>query len=80
MVWQPEIDEIKKRKEFAAQMGGIENVERSHKRGKLTARERLDKMVDRGSFQEIGGLTGSASYKDNKLESFQASPIAIAMI
>ncbi len=79
MVWQPEIDEIKKRKEFAAQMGGAENVERQHNRGKLTVRERLEKLVDPGSFQEIGGLAGSASYTDNKLESFQASSPVIGI-
>ncbi len=76
MVWQPEIDELNYRKELAAQMGGKENVERSHKRGKLTVRERLEKLVDPGSFQEIGGLSGYSTYKDNKLESFQAaSPV-----
>jgi len=76
MVWQPEIGELNLRKKLAAQMGGKENVERSHKRGKLVIRERLDKLVDPGSFQEIGGLSGYGTYKDNKLESFQAaSPV-----
>ena len=42
MVWQPEIDELNYRKKLAAQMGGRENIERSHKRGKLTVRERLE--------------------------------------
>jgi methylmalonyl-CoA carboxyltransferase large subunit len=34
--------------------GGKERIEKQHASGKLTARERIDGLVDRGSFQEIG--------------------------
>lgn len=34
--------------------GGKERMEKQHAAGKLTARERVDKLVDKGSFQEIG--------------------------
>jgi len=34
--------------------GGKERIERQHASGKLTARERIDRLVDRGSFEEIG--------------------------
>ncbi len=70
MVWQPEIDELKHRKELAAQMGGPEGIERQRKRGKLTVRERIEAISDPGSFQEIGGLAGSAKYEGEKLVSF----------
>jgi len=33
--------------------GGPERIEAQHKRGKLTARERIDLLVDRGSFREV---------------------------
>lgn len=33
--------------------GGHEKIERQHKRGKLTARERIDLLLDRGTFREI---------------------------
>ena len=33
-----------------------EAVEKQHRRGKLTARERIDAFLDPGSFREIGGL------------------------
>ncbi len=33
--------------------GGLERIEAQHKRGKLTARERLDFLLDRGSFREL---------------------------
>ena len=79
MSWQPEIDELNYRRELAAQMGGKDNIERQHKRGKLTVRERIEKLADPGSFQEIGGLAGSAQYKDNKIESFRPAPLVIGI-
>lgn len=33
--------------------GGLERIESQHKKGKLTARERLEILLDRGSFEEI---------------------------
>ncbi len=42
-----------KRKQFL-QMGGPEKVRKQHERGWLTARERIDKLLDRGSFMEVG--------------------------
>jgi len=35
-------------------MGGSERVEAQKKRGKLTARERIDALLDKGSFRETG--------------------------
>ncbi len=34
--------------------GGKDRVEAQHKKGKLTARERVDLLLDQGSFQELG--------------------------
>ena len=70
MVWQPEIEELKHRRELAAQMGGPEGIERQHSRGKLTVRERIAALADPGSFQEIGGLAGAAKYEGDKLMAF----------
>lgn len=36
--------------------GGKERIEAQHKKGKLTARERLELLLDSNSFEEIGGL------------------------
>lgn len=36
------------------QGGGKERIDKQHAAGKLTARERIDKLVDRQSFQEVG--------------------------
>ena len=70
MVWQPEIDELNQRRELAHQMGGEAGIARQRKRGKLTVRERIEAISDPGSFQEIGGLAGSATYDNGHLASF----------
>jgi acetyl-CoA carboxylase carboxyltransferase component len=62
--WKPEVDEILRRQELAKQMGGAESVARHHDAGKLTARERIQKILDLDSFREIGALTGSAKYDE----------------
>ena len=36
--------------------GGVERIKAQHKKGKLTARERIDLLMDAGSFEEIGAL------------------------
>jgi propionyl-CoA carboxylase beta chain len=48
------IRELEKRREEAAQGGGAERIEKLHAAGKLTARERIELLLDRGSFQELG--------------------------
>ena len=73
MSWEPEVEEIKRRVELAKQMGGEANVERQHSNGKLTVRERIDKLVDFGSFHEVGALAGKAVYEEGKLVSFTPS-------
>jgi len=45
-------------------MGGEEAVEQQHARGRLTVRERIDRLADPGSFQEHGPLAGHADYDD----------------
>ncbi|MBI2857619.1 MAG: acyl-CoA carboxylase subunit beta [Chloroflexi bacterium] len=42
------------KRERILQMGGAKAVEREHKEGKLTARERIDRFFDPGTFTEIG--------------------------
>jgi len=47
------IDDLRQRKERIAGMGGPERVRRQHDAGKLTARERLERLLDPGSFSEL---------------------------
>ncbi len=51
--------ELQKRGEKVMEMGGEKNVARQRKRGKLTARERIDRLLDKGTFSEIGRFAGS---------------------
>ena len=77
MSWQREIDELKRRQELARKMGGDAGIAEQHRRGKLTIRERLDVLCDPGSFQEIGGLAGAATYEGNELRDFRPSNLII---
>ena len=47
------LEELRRRREAALQGGGRERVERHHQSGKLTARERIDLLLDPGSFTEL---------------------------
>jgi acetyl-CoA carboxylase carboxyltransferase component len=64
MSWKPEVEEIERRREVARQMGGEERIRRQHERGKLTARERIDRLLDPGSFEEIGVLADHTSQRE----------------
>ena len=46
-------DKLKERREAAHKGGGDARIEAQHKRGKLTARERIDLLMDKGSFEEF---------------------------
>jgi acetyl-CoA carboxylase carboxyltransferase component len=47
------LKELKNRERKAKALGGRERIEKQHKAGKLTARERLDLLFDAGSFHEL---------------------------
>jgi propionyl-CoA carboxylase beta chain len=48
------IDNLQQKREEALLGGGKTRIESQHKKGKLTARERLHFLLDEGSFEEIG--------------------------
>jgi acetyl-CoA carboxylase carboxyltransferase component len=50
------LEELARRKEEALHAGSPSSVERQHAKGKMTARERLDYLLDEGSFQELDML------------------------
>jgi acetyl-CoA carboxylase carboxyltransferase component len=62
MDWESAIADLDYIRGLAAEMGGEERVERQHAQGRYTVRERIDKMVDPGSFVEAGSLVGAAEY------------------
>lgn len=61
MSWDEEVRELERLRALAAQQGGAEAVAKQHARGRQSVRERIDALVDKGSFREQGGLAGAAS-------------------
>jgi len=69
--WQPELDELERRRELAHRMGGEERVARQRANGRLSVRERVDRLFDDGSFHETGEIAGLATYaEDGELTDF----------
>ena len=64
MSWEKETEELTQKRELAQAQGGEEGVARQHAKGFLTVRERIDTMLDGGSFEELGGASGDASRDD----------------
>ena len=61
-----QLAELEERRAKVKDMGGKERVGRQKKQGKLTARERIDILLDKGTFREIGMFAKSRSiaYKE----------------
>jgi acetyl-CoA/propionyl-CoA carboxylase carboxyl transferase subunit len=53
MSTEDRIEELEERRERAREGGGEERIERQHKAGKLTARERIEILLDEGTFTEV---------------------------
>lgn len=57
LILKPVMDKVallRAKQEEALKGGGAKRIESQHKKGKLTARERLQLLLDEGSFEEIG--------------------------
>ncbi|TDB88723.1 hypothetical protein E1264_10395 [Actinomadura sp. KC216] len=54
--WAPLLEELGRRRRFALAGGGPERIRREHDRGRLSARERVESLVDPGTFMEFGRL------------------------
>src|SRR5712691_921009 len=50
------LDQLRKREQRAEAGGGPARVEKQHAAGKMTARERVDFLLDDGTFQEFDKL------------------------
>ncbi len=53
------LEELERRRQAAVHAGSDTAVERQHSRGKMTARERIEYLLDAGSFQELDMLARS---------------------
>ncbi|MCK0198128.1 propionyl-CoA carboxylase [Ancylobacter sp. 6x-1] len=52
--WTPLLEELERRRDVAFASGGPQRIAREHRYNRSTARERIHKLVDDGSFLEIG--------------------------
>ncbi|WP_439814656.1 carboxyl transferase domain-containing protein [Zavarzinia sp. CC-PAN008] len=73
--WAPLLAEVNALRAIAHARFGPETrdpgVIRQRNRGKLTCRERIDLVLDPGTFREVGSLTGFASYdEDGRIADF----------
>ncbi|MFU8815759.1 MAG: acyl-CoA carboxylase subunit beta [Pseudomonadales bacterium] len=64
MSWEQEVREIERRRHLAKQQGGKAGIAKQHAKGRLTVRERMDALLDPGSFQEQGRATALPEYDD----------------
>lgn len=79
MTWKAEADEIAQRRAWAREHGGTDAVRRYREQGWMTIRERIDTLVDAGSFQEIGGLAGNATYVDGRAVKVTPAPFVMGL-
>ncbi len=63
--WVLELERIEDLRNASAEMGGADKVAIQHSKGKLTVLERIDQLLDAGTFREIGALAGLARYADD---------------
>ena len=65
MALDPKIDQLRKLREESKVGGGLDRIETQHSRGRLTARERLDLLLDRGSFREVDAFVTHRTHDFN---------------
>src|SRR6195256_1302713 len=62
---KPELDDLARREAFAREMGGVDKVKRQRDQGRLTVRERIDKLTDQKTFHEVGAISGVGEYDEH---------------
>jgi acetyl-CoA carboxylase carboxyltransferase component len=78
MTWEPELEELRRREALAREMGGEERVARQHASGRLTVRERIERLLDAGTFHETGAIAGQATYgEDGELETLLPANVVV---
>lgn len=78
-MWKAEVEELKRRKQIAYELGGKEGIEKQHSHGKMTVRERIDVLLDEATFSETGVLAGAAKYDDKNKDLLHIVPCPIVM-
>src|SRR5512146_3452214 len=53
---EQKLEELKRRDHLAQEGGGLQRREKQHKEGKMSARERIEFLLDEGTFEETDKL------------------------
>lgn len=64
MSWQSLIDEFQEQSTVIAQGGGQRSIDRQHKKGRMTARERISQVIDDEYWLEVGKWAGFGMYEE----------------
>ncbi|MCI0556720.1 MAG: methylmalonyl-CoA carboxyltransferase, partial [Anaerolineae bacterium] len=62
---QTNIQRLRDQKAKSRLGGGAERIESQHKKGRLTARERIDLLLDKGSFREVDAFVQHRTHDFN---------------
>ena len=80
MSWKEEVEGIEARRRRAREMGGPDALARQHARGRLSVRERIDRLVDPESFFEQGPLAGHGEVDEaGRLREFQPANYVLGL-
>ncbi len=78
--WQETLDDLERRRRHAWGMGGPERLDKHRGKCKLDARARIDRLVDPGTFRELGTLVGGEIAADGIIVgygSINGSPVML---
>src|SRR5689334_46309 len=68
---KPLVDDLHARRAKIKLGGGVEKIDAQHDKGKLTARERIDLLIDEGTFVELG-MHGRPHFSQRSMEGREA--------
>jgi acetyl-CoA carboxylase carboxyltransferase component len=78
--WDETLEDLDRRRQQAWGMGGPERLDKHHGKGKLDARARIQRLLDPGTFREIGTLVGGEVAADGLVVgsgSINGSPVML---
>jgi acetyl-CoA carboxylase carboxyltransferase component len=77
--WQAEVEELEERRRLARDREHEEGVQRHRAQGKLLARERIERLLDMDSFEELGSAAGTPVYEDGRLVGFRPAGVVMGL-
>src|ERR1700740_2160476 len=78
--WGETLDDLERRRQHAWGMGGPERLDKHRGKGKLDARARIERLLDQGTFHELGTLVGGEIAADGLVVgsgSIHGSPLVV---